>query len=107
MLAASAGAELPPCSAPISQSDIRQVRRATTKPILVIMGVIEETRVPRSVTADAYTLDVKTGERTPLYLRTDLVSVYMHYTDRSHVDVYSVRKMHGHWRVEEKAVSFL
>ncbi len=111
MLAATAVAELPPCSAPISQSEVRQVcravRRVTAKPILVIMGVIEDSHVPAAVVGQAYNMDMTSGKRTPLYTRTDLVSVYMRYTDRSHVDVYTVRKARGRWRVEEKADWFL
>ena len=111
MFAATARAELPPCSAPISQSDIRQVCRAvrhvTTKPILVIMAVIEDTQVPGAVAGQAYIEDMTTGKRTPHYTRTDLVSVYMRYTDRSHVDLYTVRKVRGRWRIEEKTDWFL
>ena len=111
ILAATAVADVPPCSAPISPSDIGEVRRAvrrvTEKPILVIMGVIEDTHAPGAVVGQAYTLDVTTGKRIPRYTRTDLVSVYMRYTDRSHVAVYAVRKVRGRWRVEEKSDWFL
>jgi len=109
--AASAVAEVPPCEAPISRSDVRQIARVirdvTKKPILVILGVTEDSYVPGAVTGNAYTLDTRTGKRTPLYIRTDLVSVYMRYTDRSHVDAYTVRKLRGRWKIESKDDRFL
>ena len=82
---------------------IRVVHGATAKPILMFLSTDEEKRVPGSViTGRSYLLDVKSGKRTYQYTRTDLVCVYMRYTDRSHVDVYVVRKQHGRWRIEEK-----
>lgn|GEM_PF-3698080 len=100
------------CAAPISRDDIRQISRAirsvTAKPILMIMGADEEKRVPGSVvTGHSYLLDTKTGKRKYQYTRTDLVSVYMRYTDRSRVDVYIVRRLRGQWKIEEKKDWFL
>jgi hypothetical protein len=111
-LAATAVAAETPCDAPISRDDtreiIRLVRGVTAKPILFIKSVDEEKRVPGSiVTGRSYLLDVKSGKRTYQYTRTDLVSVYMRYTDRSHVDVYTVRKLHGRWKIEEKKDWFI
>lgn len=110
-LSAAAFAADPPCGAPISRHEVREIvrviRSVTAKPILVIMAVNEEKFVPGSVTGHAYLLDMKSGKRTDQYTRTDLVSVYMTYTDRSHVDVYTVRKVRGRWKVEEKSDWFL
>lgn len=105
-------ADSPLCAAPISRDDIRQISRAihsvTAKPILMIMGTDEEKRVPGSVvTGHSYLLDTKTGKRKYQYTRTDLVSVYVRYTDRSRVDVYIVRKLRGRWKIEEKKDWFL
>ncbi|MEY2574918.1 MAG: hypothetical protein QOF80_405 [Verrucomicrobiota bacterium] len=110
--AGAVAADPPPCAAPISRNDTRQIsraiRRVTAKPILMIMSTDEEKRVPGSVvTGHSYLLDTKTGKRKDLYTRTDLVSVYMHYKDRSHVDVYLVRKLRGQWKIEEKKDWFL
>jgi hypothetical protein len=110
--AGAVAAAPPPCAAPISRDDIRQIsraiRRVTSKPILLIMGADEEKRVPGSVvTGHSYLLDTKTGQRKDQYTRTDLVSVYIRYTDRSHVDVYIVRKLRGQWKIEEKKDWFL
>lgn len=109
--ATSAVAESPPCAAPISRSDVRQISRAirdvTNKSILVIMDVTEDSYVPGAVTGHAYKEDVKTGKRIARYTRTDLVLVYMHYSNRSHVDVYTVRKVGGRWKVESKKDWFL
>ena len=110
--AGAVAADPPPCAAPISRDDIRQISRAirsvTAKPILMIMSTDEEKRVPGSViTGHSYLLDTKTGKQKDRYTRTDLVSVYMSYTDRSHVDVYVVRKLRGQWRIEEKKHWFL
>jgi hypothetical protein len=112
-LAASAVAGLPPCEAPISRSDVRQIarviREVTSKPILAIMGITADSYVPGAVTGHEYIVDIKTGKRTPQsnYIRTDRVSVYMHYSDRSHVDVYIVRKVCGRWKIESKKDWFL
>jgi hypothetical protein len=111
-LAATAVAAEPPCDAPISRDDTREIIRlvcgVTAKPILFIKSVDEEKRVPGSiVTGRSYLLDVKSVKRTYQYTRTDLVSVYMRYTDRSHVDVYTVRKLHGRWKIEEKKDWFI
>src|SRR5436853_5977812 len=63
---ANAVAGNPPCNAPISRSDIRQIRRViadvTTKRILVIMGLDEDHYVPGAVTGYAYVTDLKTGK---------------------------------------------
>jgi hypothetical protein len=88
-------------------TDHSVIRAATKKPILMIAGVLEDTYVPGAVTRNAYEVDTITGKRTPQYIRTDLVSVYMRYTDRSHVDVYSVRKTQGGWKIEAKKDWFL
>ena len=110
IFSATAVAEPPP-AAPISRSDVREITRViarvTKKPILMIVGVIEESPVPGAVKGGAYMLNTNTGERTPQYIRTDLVSVYMRYTDRSHVDVYAVRKVRGRWKIESKKDWFL
>jgi hypothetical protein len=111
-LVGAAGAAEPPCDAPISRQDtreiIRLVRGVTAKPILFIKSVDEEKRVPGSVvTGRSYLLDMKTGKRRYQYTRTNLVSVYMQYTDRSHVDVYTVRKQNGRWKIQEKKEWFI
>lgn len=109
--AGSVVAETPPSAAPISRADIQQVTRVvravTKKPILMIASVLEDSYVPGAVTGNAYELDTTTGKRTPQYIRTDLVSVYMRYTNRSHVDVYIVRKVRGRWKIESKKDWFL
>lgn len=110
-LTATVVAADPPCAAPISGEDVHEivgvVRSVTAKPILMIMSVTEEKFVPGAVTGHAYLLDTKTGKRTDQYTRTDLVSVYMRYRDRSHVDVYTVRKVRGRWKIEEKKNWFI
>jgi hypothetical protein len=110
-LAGNVIAETPPSAAPISQADIQQITRViravTKKPILMIASVLEDSYVPGAVTGNAYEVDTVTGKRTPQYIRTDLVSVYMRYTVRSHVDVYSVRKVNGRWKIEVKKDWFL
>jgi hypothetical protein len=111
-LVAAASAAEPPCDAPISRQDtreiIRLVRRVTAKPILFIKSVDEEKRVAGSVvTGRSYLLDMKTGKRIYQYTRTDLVSVYMRYTDPSRVDVYILRKRHGRWSIQEKKDWFI
>ena len=68
--------------------------------------------VPGAVLDHTYQENIKTGERIPCpvcprYIRTDYVSVYMQYSDRSHVDVYIVRKVHGRWKIESKKDSFI
>ena len=109
--AGSVVAETPPSAAPISRADIQQIthviRAVSKKPILMIASVLEDSYVPGAVTGNAYELDTTTGKRTPQYIRTDLVSVYMRYTDRSHVEVYSVRKVRGRWKIESRKDWFL
>ena len=104
-------AETPPCAAPISRADVQQITRViravTEKPILMIMSELEDNYVPGAVIGNAYELDTNTGKRTRQYIRTDLVSVYMRYTNRSHVDVYIVRKVRGRWKIESKKDWFL
>jgi len=111
IFAASVVAETPPSAAPISRADIQQITRViravTKKRILMIANVLEDSYVPGAVTGHAYELDTSTGKRTPQYIRTDLVSVYMRYTDRSHVDVYVVRKIRGRWKIESKKDWFI
>jgi len=107
----SAGAEVQ-CTAPISHDDVRDIcrliRRVTSKPILIIVDVDENKHLPGTVnTGKSFTLDLNTGKRTPRYTHTDLVSVYMTYKDRSHVDVYDVRKVGGRWKIESKKDWFL
>ena len=98
---------------PISKADAAEIKRVlaavTRKPILIIMAATRDKPFPGAVIRYDYLVDVKTGKQTPVpqYLRRDLVYVYMHYTDRSHVDVYSVRKVRGHWKVEEKKDWFI
>jgi hypothetical protein len=111
-LVTSVVAANPPCDASISRRDVREITRVvrgvTAKPILMIISADEDKRVPGSiVTGRSYLLDVKSGKRTYQYTRTDLVSVYMRYTDRSHVDVYILRKRHGRWSIEEKKEWFI
>jgi hypothetical protein len=111
-LVTSALAADPPCDAPISRCDVRAISRVvrgvTAKPILMIKSADAEKRVPGSIiTGRSYLLDLKSGKRTYQYTRTDLVSVYMRYTDRSHVDVYILRKRHGRWGIEEKKDWFI
>jgi hypothetical protein len=95
------------CDAPISGSDVLQIthliRRVTNKPIQFIMSFTEDKYVPGAVvTGKAWMETVETGERTYLYTRTDLVSVYMDFKDRSHIEVYIVRKIDGRWQIDEK-----
>jgi hypothetical protein len=96
----------PACYAPLSRTEVRQITRimagVTNKPILMIMGFDEDHYVPGAVTGYAYRTDLKTGKTVDRYTRTDLVSVIMHYTDRSHVDTYTLRKKHGRWRIQSK-----
>jgi hypothetical protein len=115
-LAASAVAELPPSEVPISRSDIRQIsrviRKVTDKPILVIMGMGVDHYVPGAVLDHTYQENIDTGERIPCpvcprYTRTDYVAAYMQYSDRSRVDIYIVRKVHGRWKIESKKEGFL
>lgn len=110
-LAGSATAGTPPSAAPVSQADIQQITQVvgavTKKPILMIMSELEDSYVPGAVTGNAYEIDTNTGKRSPQYIRTDLVSVYMRYTDRSHVEVYVVRKQRGRWKIEAKKDWFL
>lgn len=75
----------------------------TDKPILFIMGVTQDRYVPGAVvTGKAWMENVSTGEKTLQYTRTDLVSVWMKFADREHVDIYTVRKMHDRWKIEGK-----
>jgi hypothetical protein len=101
----------PPSTAPLSRSEIRQIKRVvasvTSKRILVIVGFDEDNYVPGAVTGYAYSIDVKSGKTKDRYTRTDLVSVIMQYTDRSHVDTYTVRKVHGRWKIQSKQEGFL
>jgi hypothetical protein len=109
--AGSATTETPSSSAPVSQKDIRQITRVigavTSKPILMIASVLEDSYVRGAVTGNAYEINTNTGERTPQYIRTDLVCVYMSYADRSHVEVYTVRKVRQRWKIEAKKDWFL
>jgi hypothetical protein len=89
------------------QQITRVIRALSKKPIVMIASVLEDSYVPGAVIGNAYEEDTITGKRTTQYIRTDLVSVYMRYTDRSHVDVYIVRKVRGRWRVESKKDWFL
>jgi hypothetical protein len=113
LLLANAVAADTPCEAPISRSDVAAIKRAlrtrTTKPILLIMAATKDQYFPGAVIRYAYLVDVRSGkrERIPQYTRSDLVYVYMRYTDRSHVDVYAVRKVRGHWKISEKKDWFI
>jgi hypothetical protein len=112
LLAATLGgcavAEIPPCEAPISQSDIRQIVRViherTDKPISWIQGDGSDKYVPGAVPRYTYLSDLKTKKTTPhlYYARTDRAFVYMQYSARLHVDVYVVLKLHGRWKIESK-----
>jgi hypothetical protein len=110
-LAGSATAGTPPSAAPVSRTDIQKITQVigavTNKPILMIAGVPEDRYVQGAVRENAYELNAITGKRTPQYIRTDIVSVYMPYTDRSHVEVYIVRKLRGRWKIEAKKDWFL
>lgn len=103
----------PPCEAPISTTDVAAIKRAlrtvTSKPILLIMPATEDKYFPGAIIRHAYVYDARTNksERIPQYTRKDLVYVYMRYTDRSQVDVYAVRKIHGRWQIEEKKDWFI
>jgi hypothetical protein len=104
--AASAVADIT-CDAPISASDVQQItgviRGVTDKPIMFIMGVTEDNYVPGAVvTGRAWMEKVDIGERTYLYTRTDIVSVWTEFTDRKHVDIYTVRKTQDRWKIEGK-----
>jgi hypothetical protein len=98
---------------PISKADTAEIKRVvgavTRKPILFIMAATRDKPFAGAVIRYDYLVEVETGKQTPVpqYLRRDLVYVYMHYTDRSHVDVYTVRKVRGRWKVEEKKDSFI
>ena len=114
--AATAVADLPPSDVPISRTNIRQISRVigrvTDKPISVIFGMGVDHYVPGAVLNRTYQEDVETGERTPClvcprYTRTDYVAAYMQSSDRSHVDVYIVRKIRGRWKIESKEESSL
>jgi hypothetical protein len=111
VFARSATAETPPSSAPVSREDVQQITRVigavSSKPILMIASVLEDSYVRGAVTGNAYEVNTNTGERTPQYIRTDLASVYMSYANRSHVEVYIVRKMRGSWKIEAKKDWFL
>jgi hypothetical protein len=111
ILARTVAAEIPLYTYPISRADAKEIARViravTGKRILFIATVVEDKYVPGAVTGNAFELDTATGKRKPHYIRTDLVSVYMQYTDRSHVDVYAVRKVRGRWKVESKKDWFI
>lgn len=97
----------PIVEAPISHDDVLQIcdviRRVTTKEVLTIDPVNEDHHVPGAViTGDSFTVDTTTGERTNLYTRTDLVKALMAYTDKEHVEIYTVRKVDHTWRIESK-----
>ena len=108
ILAADVVAADPPCEAPIPPADIAEIKRVvrtvTAKPILVIMAATKANYFPGAVIRYAYLEDLGSGkrERIPQYTRSDLVYVAMRYTDRSHVDVYAVRKVRCRWKIEEK-----
>ncbi len=111
MLAASAVAELPPSDVPISRSNIRQISRVigrvTDKPISFIIGMGVDHYVPGAVLNPTYQEGIGTSERIPCpdcprYARTDYVAAYMQSSDRSHVDVFIVRKIRGRWKIESK-----
>ena len=110
---ATAVAGDPPCDAPIAREDIRRIvgviRAATATPILFIHAIREDHPVPGAVRGHTIDYNVKTGRGTPAadYIRTDLVSVYMRYADRARVDIYTVRKRNGRWRIEDKTNGFL
>ncbi|PYI91585.1 MAG: hypothetical protein DME97_13230 [Verrucomicrobia bacterium] len=112
-LSATAAASDSPFEPPISKADTAEIKRVlgavTRKPILLIMAATREKPFAGAVIRYEYLLNVETGKQTPVpqYLRRDLVYVYMHYTDRSHVDVYTVRKVRGRWKVEEKKDWFI
>jgi hypothetical protein len=98
---------------PISKADTAEIKRVlaavTRKPVLFMIAATRDKPFAGAIVRYDYLLDVKTGKKTrvPQYLRRDLVYVYMHYTDSSHVDVYTVRKVRGHWKVEEKKDWFI
>ncbi len=63
--------------------------------------------VPGAVLNKTYLEKIGSDERSPClecprYTRTDYVAAYMQSSDRSHVDVYIVRKIHGRWKIESK-----
>ena len=58
------------------------IRSVNTTAILTIDSVNEDHYVPGAViTGQAFAYDIKSGERTPLYTRTDRVSVHMSHKD--------------------------
>ena len=97
----------------VSKADIAEIKRVigavTRKPILLIISATRDKSFAGAVVRYDYLLDVQTLKQTPIpqYLRRDLVYVYMRYKDRSHVDVYAVRKIRGHWKIEEKKDWFI
>jgi hypothetical protein len=111
ILAQTVAAETPLYTYPISRADATEIahviRTVTKKRILFIATVVEDKYVPRAVKGNGYEENLTTGERKQEYVRTDLVSVYMRYTDSSHVDVYTVRKVRGHWKIESKKDWFI
>jgi hypothetical protein len=111
ILARTVAAETPLYTYPISRADAREIERViravTAKRILFIATVVEDKFVPGAVKGDGYQENLTTGERKQEYIRTDLVSVYMRYTDSSHVDVYTVRKVRGRWKIESKKDWFI
>ena len=98
---------------PISKADTVEIRRAigavTRKPILLIISATRAKPFVDAVIRYDYEYDLQTHKQTPIpqYLRRDFVYVYMHYTDRSHVDVYAVQKVKGHWKVVDKKDWFI
>src|SRR4051812_36273273 len=98
---------------PISKADMAEIKRVigavTRTPILVVIAATREKPFVGAVIRYDYLADLQSGRETPIprYLRRDMVYVYMHYTDRSHVDVYTVRKVHGRWKIEEKKDCFI
>jgi hypothetical protein len=111
IVARTVAAETPLYTYPISRADAKEIahviRAVTGKRILFIATVVEDKYVPGAVKGDGYRENLSTGERKQEWIRTDLVSVYMRYTDSSHVDVYTVRKVRGHWKVESKKDWFI
>lgn len=112
-LSSAAIAEQSSIVPPISRADTAEITRivsaVTHKSILFIVAASRDKPFPGAVVRYDHVMDVKTGKQTrvPQYLRRDLVYVYMKYTDRSHVDVYAVRKVRGHWRLAEKKNWFI
>jgi hypothetical protein len=96
------GFAAPTCDAPIASRDMRHisqvVRTFTARPILFIMGVVEDEPVPGAVTGLAWIEDVSSGTRTPRYTRTDWVDTYTRGSRKGLFNVYSIRKVRGKWK---------